>query len=167
MDITYVAQTDTCTFLLDAEGICVSCIPGPGADEETRTTAERCVGAQYVAAIDTGIEGLLAQDPAPGRALLFASVGKDNRVALVRSGPLVHITRLEEPEAAPETVRRVPRESALFPVEGGDDRRASAAELHRERGAEVPPPPSTRRAPETLRRYPPEVRPIIRRVSRG
>lgn len=154
MDIAYIAQTESCTFLLDAEGICVSCIADPGADDVARATAQRCVGAQYVAAIDTGIEGLLARDPLPGRSLLFASVGENRRVALLRSGPLLDIRRLEEhDDELPATVRRAPRESALFPVQ--------------RREAEIPLPPETRRAPTTMRDYPPpEARPMLRRISR-
>lgn len=161
MDIAYVAQTETCTFLLDADGICVSCIAGPDADDAARAIAERCVGAQYVAAIDPGIEGLLVRDPVPGRSLLFASVGENRRVALLRSGPLLDMRSTksvwsERDDELPATVRHVPRESALFPV-----RRAGSEE-------EIPLPPETRRVPETLRDYPPpEARPQLRRVSRG
>ena len=157
MDIAYIAQTESCTFLIDAEGICVSCIADPGADEVARATAERCVGAQYVAAIDTGIEGLLARDPLPGRSLLFASVAANGRIALLRSGPLLDMQRLaERDDALPETVRHIPRESAFFPVQRVDARE------------EIPLPPETRRAPTTMRDYPPpEARPMLRRISRG
>lgn len=160
MDIAIVALTESCTFLLDAEGVCVSCIAGPNADAAARATAERCVGAQYVAAIDASIEGMLSRDLAAGRSLLFASVGENRRVALLRSGPLLDIRRLDEgDDALPVTVRRTPRESALFPVH----RRELQA-----RDEDIPLPPETRRAPETLRDYPPpEARPPLRRVSRG
>lgn len=165
MDIAYVAQTETCTFLLDAQGICVSCIAGPNADAAARATAARCVGAQYVASLDTGIEGLLVRDPVPGRSLLFASVDENRRVALLRTGPLLDMRSTksvwsERDDELPATMRQVPRESALFPVQ------RAGARAHVEE--DIPLPPETRRVPETLRDYPPpEARPQLRRVSRG
>lgn len=108
MEVAFVAQTEACTFLLDADGICRWTVPAPKANDAVRANAERCLGAQYVATLDPETEGLLAHDPTPGKRLLFARVGADGRIALVRSGPLVEFQRLEADAAPPSLRERVP-----------------------------------------------------------
>jgi hypothetical protein len=86
--IAYAAYTDACTFLLDAEGICRRVVlRRRGA--ATADAAERCIGAQYVASIDTTAVGGLVPMPCAGAALLFAFTGEDGRIGVVRTGPLV------------------------------------------------------------------------------
>jgi hypothetical protein len=95
MEIAFVAQTRVCTFLLDAEGVCRWTIPRPEASERERAAAELCLGAQYVASLDHEAEGLLVKDPANGTRLLFARMGEDGRIRLVRSGPLLEFRATE------------------------------------------------------------------------
>ncbi len=97
MEVAFVAQTETCTFLLDAEGICRFSVLRPDADKSTREAANRCLGAQYVASLDSKAEGLLVHEPKPGRSLLFARVSETGRVALVRSGPVLEFQALDPP----------------------------------------------------------------------
>jgi hypothetical protein len=94
MPIAYAAHTESCTFLLDEEGICRQVIRRaagmhrvPGED-----SVGRCIGAQYVASIDAATTGGLVAMPKVGAPLLFAYVGADGRIALVRTRPL---TRFE------------------------------------------------------------------------
>lgn len=97
MDVAYVAQTESCVFLLDGDGFCRAAIPAPEADDAARKAALRCMDAQYVASLDTSVEGLLASDPKVGRALLFAKVSKEGRVALIRTAALLEIRSLDGP----------------------------------------------------------------------
>jgi hypothetical protein len=92
--ITYAAHTATCTFLLDAEGICrkVVMAPNPGKRRESAKTAAQCIGAQYVASLDASVAGCMVEMPRAGSAMLFARVDARGRVALVRSGA---VTRFE------------------------------------------------------------------------
>lgn len=99
--IAYAAYTDACTFLLDAEGICRRVVlrrRSVGSAE----AAERCIGAQYVASIDTTAAGGLVPMPSAGAALLFAFTDDDGRLAVVRTGPLVRF----ETRPAPSRGRR-------------------------------------------------------------
>ena len=105
MDIAFVAQTRVCTFLLDAEGICLWTIPRPEASAKEREAAELCLGAQYVASLDRDAEGLLIKDPKEGTRLVFARVGDDGRVRLVRSGPLLEFRVTEKDEVPMSTER--------------------------------------------------------------
>lgn len=108
MDIAFVAQTRVCTFLLDAEGICRWTIPRPEASDREREAAELCLGAQYVASLDRDAEGLLVKDPTQGKNLLFARVGDDGRIRLVRSGPLLELRVTTEDEVPLSAERPTP-----------------------------------------------------------
>lgn len=97
LDILYAAHTATCTFLLDAEGICrriVPVLPGAKATKrrDTVRAASRCVGAQYVASLDANVTGMLAEMPRVGAPMLFARVDERGRISLVRTG---NVTRFE------------------------------------------------------------------------
>jgi hypothetical protein len=93
-DITYAAHTATCTFLLDAEGICRRIVLAPGnqrspqqkTSRDATRLAARCVGAQYVAALDPSVAGMLAERPRVGASMLFARIDERGRVSLVRTG---------------------------------------------------------------------------------
>ncbi len=102
MEIAYAAHTESCTFMLDGDGICRFVAPAPvrgvlpprASGRSMRggyvpDHADRCIGAQYVASIDLGAKGGLVDLPRPGAPLLFARIEEDGRIALVRSGPLV------------------------------------------------------------------------------
>lgn len=99
LDILYAAHTATCTFLLDAEGICRRIVPVvPGAAKaatkrrDTARAASRCVGAQYVASLDASVAGMLAEMPRVGAPMLFARTDERGRISLVRTG---NVTRFE------------------------------------------------------------------------
>jgi hypothetical protein len=93
MEIAYRAHTETCTLLLDANGICrsVQAISSTynGRPARIPSSAERCIGAQFVASLDLHAEGALTHMPEPGGQLLFARIEIDGRITLVRSAPLV------------------------------------------------------------------------------
>jgi hypothetical protein len=98
----YAAYTDACTFFLDEDGVCLRVVLTRRAPDEltlggrTRArAAERCLGAQYVASIDPGAAGGLVAMPQVGAPLLFAYVGPNGRIAVVRTGALVRFERLE------------------------------------------------------------------------
>lgn len=89
--ITYAAHTNACTFLLDAEGICRRIVlnPGLGRTQKGRdaaAAANRCVGAQYVASLDSTLPGILSEMPRVGIPMVFACVDDRGRVSLIRTG---------------------------------------------------------------------------------
>lgn len=101
-EITYAAHTASCTFLLDADGICRRIIPiessrrGSSSSKREARSATRCVGAQYVASLDPSVTGMLADMPRIGAAMLFARVDERGRISLVRTGAVTHFERHEE-----------------------------------------------------------------------
>ncbi|HVH42285.1 MAG TPA: hypothetical protein VM925_08065 [Labilithrix sp.] len=100
-DITYAAYTNSCTFLLDSEGVCRRIVPSPGLKRtpkgrDAATAATRCVGAQYVASLDASLPGMLAEMPRVGIPMIFARVDERGRVSLVRTGV---VTRFESQRA--------------------------------------------------------------------
>ena len=98
LDILYAAHTASCTFLLDAEGICRRIVPIVTAAKaatkrrDTVRAASRCVGAQYVASLDANVAGMLAEMPRVGAPMLFARTDERGRISLVRTG---NVTRFE------------------------------------------------------------------------
>jgi hypothetical protein len=100
MDVAYVAQTESCVFLLDGDGFCRAAIPNPEADDASRKAAQRCMDAQYVASLDVDVEGVLVSDPKPGRQLLFAKVSPAGKVALIRTSILLEMKSLDGPMPA-------------------------------------------------------------------
>jgi hypothetical protein len=85
-NIAYAAHTASCSFLLDAEGICRRVVlrATPKRRAGSRT-GSRCVGAQYVASLDGSAAGGLVEMPRVGAAMLFARVDERGRVSLVRT----------------------------------------------------------------------------------
>src|SRR5262245_6832715 len=92
LEITYAAHTASCTFLLDADGICRRIVVAPHVKRRESRTAARCVGAQYVASLDQAVAGGLVEMPRAGATMLFARVDERGRVSLVRTGT---VTRFE------------------------------------------------------------------------
>ena len=88
MNIAYAAHTETCTFFLDEEGICRRVLRRKRANKEENDAAERCIGAQYVASMDVETRGGLIPMPRPGKPMIFAYIGKNGRIGLVRTGPI-------------------------------------------------------------------------------
>ncbi len=86
MDIAYVARTRSSTLLLDADGVCIR-VEGRGTPAETEG-AKRCIGAQFVATLDSTAHYGLGSSPKVGAPMIFAATGGDGRIFLVRTGPL-------------------------------------------------------------------------------
>ncbi|MBX3186228.1 MAG: hypothetical protein KF819_04400 [Labilithrix sp.] len=63
-------------------------LPSKGKRRESSKTAARCVGAQYVASLDSGAAGGLVEMPRVGAAMLFARVDERGRISLVRTSVL-------------------------------------------------------------------------------
>lgn len=97
MDVAYVAQTESCVFLLDGDGFCRAAIPAAEADDAARKAALRCMDAQYVASLDVDVDGVLVSDPKPGRQMLFAKVSPQGKVALIRTAILLEMRSLDGP----------------------------------------------------------------------
>jgi len=89
MPSAYVAQTRDHLLMLDENGVClhVHRRHKDGGDEAT-DGAIACIGAQFVASLDPREAGFLAHAPTVGVPLLFAKVGADGRISVVRTGPL-------------------------------------------------------------------------------
>ena len=105
MSVAYAATTEGCTFLLDEDGVCRRVLlrherraDGTLGGRTRSQAARRCIGAQYVAAIDVRVEGGLVPMPRLGTPMLFAYTDDDGRLAVVRTGPL---TRFETVGAEP------------------------------------------------------------------
>jgi hypothetical protein len=93
MEIAYKALTGTCTLLLDANGICRSVLAATssqrGGPARIPASAERCIGAQFVATLDLRDPTGLTHMPEVGAPMLFARIEIDGRITLVRSAPLI------------------------------------------------------------------------------
>lgn len=93
MTIAYVAQTRDHMLMLDEEGVCLhvhrrrSDTSANGVDASAQG-AIRCVGAQYVAALDPSEPGFLVQKPKLGVPMIFAKADPTGKIALVRTGAL-------------------------------------------------------------------------------
>ncbi|MEO6420044.1 MAG: hypothetical protein ABIP39_11580 [Polyangiaceae bacterium] len=114
MDIAYVAITEAATFMLDSSGVCrwVTSVPGSG---HSKQAADRCVGAQYVASIDTQVEGALVELPRVGKPMIFAAIGENGRVSLVRTGPLLKFEAKRKPQSGVH--ERPTRPTGFAPVQ--------------------------------------------------
>ncbi|MBK8256163.1 MAG: hypothetical protein IPK82_26275 [Polyangiaceae bacterium] len=84
-DIVYAVHTRSCTYLLDDEGICRWVLSRSGA-----RTDDRCVGAQFVAALDLRENGGLVGELRIGASALFIR-HEDGRFALIRTKPIEHV----------------------------------------------------------------------------
>jgi hypothetical protein len=128
IDITYAAHTASCTFLLDADGICRRIVIPPKGKRSASRTAARCVGAQYVASLDGSAAGGLVEMPRVGAAMLFARVDEHGRVSLVRTAvvtsfeskaaedPFLEVGSASVETSAPELATpRVHRAAAVDP----------------------------------------------------
>ena len=135
MDVAFVAQTESCSYLLDADGICRWVIPSAQANENARQVAKRCVGAQYVASLDANEAGLLVHEPKPGRALVFARLDEKGRVSLLRSGTLLEFTAVDSP-------------AAEDPADAKAEEAKTEEARTEEAKTEAPPAPAAAAAPE-------------------
>lgn len=144
--IAYAAHTQSCTYLLDAEGICRWVIARPGAKQGALELAHRCVGAQYVASLDPGAAGALVSDPRVGASMLFAR--SQGRITLMRTEPLTQFEVSAPGDEVPPT-RRFEEEDTL-----------------RKRRDETD-PPTLRRRGEAAAGDADDAAPTLRRVRRS
>ncbi len=101
--VAYAVHTRTCTFLLDAEGLCHWIISRTGVlPPEIRG----CVGAQFVACLHPELAGSLAGELVIGAAGLFVKLDAETgKFMLMRSGTILHVeqrgaVRIVAPEGA-------------------------------------------------------------------
>lgn len=94
-NVAYAVHTRTCTFLLDREGLCLWIVSRHGA---VPPELRGCVGAQFVASLHAGLEGLLAGELLIGSAaLLVKHDSETDKLVLMRTGTILHV---EERDAA-------------------------------------------------------------------
>jgi hypothetical protein len=152
MEIAYTAHTETCTLLLDGEGICRSVLAASSAavanghgnrSSRIPASAERCIGAQYVATLDVHEPGGMVPLPKPGAQMLFARTEPTGRVTLIRSATVV---RFEHTPARQSGVHERPE------LDYGDDEEHTIQELEAptlvadRRASSLPPPPAPARS---------------------
>jgi hypothetical protein len=105
MPIAYAAHTESCTLYLDEDGVCREIVRRAAALNGVRRAdadaAARCIGAQYVAALDLTAGGGLVAMPKVGSPMLFAFVAEGGRIVLVRTGRLL---RFEDKVTRPTPV---------------------------------------------------------------
>jgi hypothetical protein len=96
-DIVYAVHTRACTYLLDDEGICRWVLSRSGARSD-----DRCVGAQFVAALDLRSKGGLIGELRIGASALFIR-SENGRFMLIRTKAIEHVEiRGAEAEGAVE-----------------------------------------------------------------
>jgi hypothetical protein len=141
MSIAYVAQTRDHLLMLDEEGVCLHVHKrSKDRGHDAVDGAIRCIGAQFVAALDPSQPGFLGHAPALGVPMLFAKVGPAGKISLVRTGPL------ERFENQVSEIHEQPTRVALEPRSGKPD---SA-------------PPTSSKKPESHTRLRPIQDPAIR-----
>jgi hypothetical protein len=89
MPIAYVAQTRDHLLMLDEDGVCLH-VHRRSKDrgDDAVDGAIRCIGAQYVAALDPAEPGFLGHAPTIGAPLLFAKADGRGKISVIRTGPL-------------------------------------------------------------------------------
>lgn len=165
MELPYVAFTEPCVYGLDEDGVCREVVARSGASAHEIATAQRCLGAQYVASLDGRVDGLLAQLPKPGARLLFACTNDDGRIVLVRSAEVERFWSRDQREAEEDEDRRRRDTEATAPFSRRVRMQSGASILElddadldaptRRSPTADEPDPSTRRAPSTSRGFPP------------
>ncbi len=157
-DIVYAAHTASCTFLLDANGICRRIVMTPGSKRrEASKNAARCVGAQYVATLDAHVPGCLVELPKVGAPMLFARIDENGRIALVRTGAVTSFEtkRADDPDPFKESVGVMT--SAPSAEELHTPRVRQERQARREAEASRPAPAPSNRAPAPRREADPYV----------
>lgn len=84
-DIVYAVHTRSCTYLLDDDGICRWVLSRSGERSD-----DRCVGAQFVAALDLQSRGGLVGELRIGAQALFIR-SEGGRFVLIRTKPIEHV----------------------------------------------------------------------------
>jgi hypothetical protein len=84
----YAVHTDTCTYVLDDEGICRWIMARQGA---VPPHVQQCVGAQFVACLDLSSEGGLIGELRRGAMGLFVRTTAEGRMMLLRTAPIMRV----------------------------------------------------------------------------
>ncbi len=94
--MAYAVHTDSCTYLLDEEGVCRWIVAPQGV---VPRHLRQCIGAQFIASLDMSVEGGLVGDLRQGARALFVRPG-EGRIVMLRTG-VVH--RVDDRRQAPPT----------------------------------------------------------------
>jgi hypothetical protein len=84
MAVVYAAHTESCTLMLDENGVCEWAAP-----TGTGTVPEKIIGAQFVASLDVSVPGALVGTPREGVPMLFAVTDAEGHISLIRTTNLV------------------------------------------------------------------------------
>lgn len=142
-DIVYAVHTRACTYLLDDEGICRWVLSRSGARSD-----DRCVGAQFVAALDLRSKGGLVGELRIGACALFIR-SEDGRFMLIRTKPIEHVEIRDAEASAGEGEE--PLQAYEYPAEPEPEpvvlpsHHAVAGVFEAPARAPEPPPPSEQR----------------------
>lgn len=134
--VTYAVYTRTCTFLLDAQGVCVWIVSRTGG---VPAEIRGAVGAQFVASMHPEIEGGLAGQLVIGAAALL--VKRDphaERLVLMRTGTIIQVEQKRSKVSVPPGALTSPPEDTLDLVNGPP---LSAPPRTGVRGGDTVPPP--------------------------
>lgn len=112
--MTYAVHTDTCTYLLDDDGVCRWIVSPKGLMPNGASAA---VGAQFVACLDLAIPGGLVGELRVGGAALFVRPDEDGRMVLLRTTPIRDVETRPVPAPAPPKPARPSRPRAKDPEE--------------------------------------------------
>lgn len=86
-EMAYAVHTETCTYLLDDDGVCRWIVSQRGGVPKH---VQQCIGAQFVACLDmTVIGGLLGTLSIGARALFVKNTG--SQMILLRTGRIEHV----------------------------------------------------------------------------
>lgn len=85
--MAYAVHTRTCTYLLDEHGVCRWVVSPRGV---VPGHVRQCIGAQFVASLDTRVDGGLLGDLAAGAMALFVRA-LDDRLILLRTGEVLGV----------------------------------------------------------------------------
>src|SRR5512133_1508570 len=86
--MAFAVHTATCSYLLDAEGVCHWIVARHGA---VPPHVRQCVGAQFVACLDLTTEGGLVPQLRLGAMALFVRTTDDHRLVLLRTAPIQQV----------------------------------------------------------------------------
>lgn len=127
--MAYAVHTETCTYLLDDDGVCRWIVSQRGV---VPAHVQQCIGAQFVACLDMEVVGgLLGTLSVGARALFVKNTGQ--QMILLRTGRIEHVDDRRAPEAAAQGEGEVARPEWSA--------RGDASRMHVGRPPEPPPPP--------------------------
>jgi len=92
-EMAYAVNTRTCTYLLDEDGVCRWIVSPEGV---VPPHVRKCIGAQFVACLDLGVEGGLVGELRSGARALFVQNAEDHMV-LLRTGEIQRIDDRRQP----------------------------------------------------------------------